>query len=253
MSINFSGKAAVVTGSARGIGKAIAHKLATLGADIVISDINAEQAAAAAQELAQATGRKVISHAGDISKLDQAEALIAACVKEFGHIDILVNNAGITKDTLLMRMKPEQWDAVIAVNLTGTFNCTQPAFKQMMKQRSGAIVNISSIAKDGNMGQTNYSASKAGVVGFTKAVALEGASRGIRCNAIAPGFIKTDMTDAIPEAIRLRMAKMIPLQRAGLPEDIANGVAFLCSDMASFITGHVLDINGGGFQPASAE
>ncbi|MBL8022297.1 MAG: 3-oxoacyl-[acyl-carrier-protein] reductase [Leptospirales bacterium] len=253
MSINFSGKAAVVTGSARGIGKAIAHKLATLGADIVISDINAEQAAAAAQELATATGRKVISHAGDISKADQADALIEACVKEFGHVDILVNNAGITKDTLLMRMKPEQWDAVIAVNLTGTFNCTQPAFKQMMKQKSGAIVNISSIAKDGNMGQTNYSASKAGVVGFTKSVALEGASRGIRCNAIAPGFIKTDMTDAIPEAIRLRMAKMIPLQRAGLPEDIANGVAFLCSDMASFITGHVLDINGGGFQPASAD
>lgn len=253
MSINFSGKAAVVTGSARGIGKAIAHKLATLGADIVISDINAEQAAAAAQELATATGRKVISHAGDISKADQAEALVEACVKEFGHIDILVNNAGITKDTLLMRMKPEQWDAVIAVNLTGTFNCTQPAFKQMMKQKSGTIVNISSIAKDGNMGQTNYSASKAGVVGFTKSVALEGASRGIRCNAIAPGFIKTDMTDAIPEAIRLRMAKMIPLQRAGLPEDIANGVAFLCSDMASFITGHVLDINGGGFQPASAD
>lgn len=253
MSINLTGKAAVITGSARGIGKAIALKLASLGADVVISDINADQAAATAKEIASATGKRAISHAGDISKLDQAEALIDACVKEFGHIDILVNNAGITKDTLLMRMKPEQWDAVIAVNLTGTFNCTQPAFKQMMKQRSGAIVNISSIAKDGNMGQTNYSASKAGVVGFTKAVALEGASRGIRSNAIAPGFIKTDMTDAIPEAIRSRMVKMIPLQRAGLPEDIANGVAFLSSDMASFITGHVLEINGGGFQPASAD
>lgn len=142
---------------------------------------------------------------------------------------------------------------MIAVNLTGTFLCAQAAFKQMMKQRSGSIVNISSIAKDGNMGQTNYSASKAGVVGFTKSVALEGAPRGIRCNAIAPGFIKTDMTDAIPEAIRNRMVKMIPLQRAGLPEDIANGVAFLSSDMASFITGHVLDINGGGFQPGAAE
>lgn len=253
MSINLSGKAAVVTGSARGIGKAIAHKLATLGADIVISDINAEQAQAAASELASQTGRKVIAQAGDISKPEDAEALIDACVKTFGHIDILVNNAGITKDTLLLRMKKEQWDAVISVNLTGTFLCAQAAFKQMMKQRSGAIVNISSIAKDGNMGQTNYSASKAGVVGFTKSVALEGASRGIRCNAIAPGFIKTDMTDAIPEAIRNRMVKMIPLQRAGLPEDIANGVAFLSSDMASFITGHVLEINGGGFQPAAAE
>jgi 3-oxoacyl-[acyl-carrier protein] reductase len=253
MSINLSGKAAVVTGSARGIGKAIAHKLATLGADIVISDINAEQAQAAAQELASQTGRKVIAQAGDISKPEDAEALVDACVKTFGHIDILVNNAGITKDTLLMRMKKEQWDAVIAVNLTGTFLCAQAAFKQMMKQRSGSIVNISSIAKDGNMGQTNYSASKAGVVGFTKSVALEGAPRGIRCNAIAPGFIKTDMTDAIPEAIRNRMVKMIPLQRAGLPEDIANGVAFLSSDMASFITGHVLDINGGGFQPGAPE
>lgn len=253
MSINLSGKAAVVTGSARGIGKAIAHKLATLGADIVISDINAEQAQAAAAELASQTGRKVIAQAGDISKAEDAEALVDACVKTFGHIDILVNNAGITKDTLLMRMKKEQWDAVIAVNLTGTFLCAQAAFKQMMKQRSGSIVNISSIAKDGNMGQTNYSASKAGVVGFTKSVALEGAPRGIRCNAIAPGFIKTDMTDAIPEAIRTRMVKMIPLQRAGLPEDIANGVAFLSSDMASFITGHVLDINGGGFQPGAPE
>lgn len=253
MSINLSGKAAVVTGSARGIGKAIAHKLASLGADIVISDINAEQAQAAAAELASQTGRKVIAQAGDISKQEDAEALVDACVKTFGHIDILVNNAGITKDTLFMRMKKEQWDAVIAVNLTGTYLCAQAAFKQMMKQRSGAIVNISSIAKDGNMGQANYSASKAGVVGFTKTVALEGAPRGIRCNAIAPGFIKTDMTDAIPEAIRNRMVKMIPLQRAGLPEDIANGVAFLASDMASFITGHVLDINGGGFQPGAAE
>lgn len=253
MSINLSGKAAVVTGSARGIGKAIAHKLASLGADIVISDINAEQASAAAAELASQTGRKVIAQAGDISKQEDAEALVDACVKTFGHIDILVNNAGITKDTLFMRMKKEQWDAVIAVNLTGTYLCAQAAFKQMMKQRSGAIVNISSIAKDGNMGQANYSASKAGVVGFTKTVALEGAPRGIRCNAIAPGFIKTDMTDAIPEAIRNRMVKMIPLQRAGLPEDIANGVAFLASDMASFVTGHVLDINGGGFQPGAAE
>ncbi len=250
--IDLKGRSAVVTGSARGIGKAIAQKLVSFGASVVISDINADAAKAAAAEIT-AGGGKAIAVAGDISKADQAEALVEACVKEYGKIDILVNNAGITKDTLLLRMKPEQWDAVIAVNLTGTFYCAQAAFKQMFKQKSGAIVNISSIAgENGNVGQANYSASKAGVIGLTKTIALEGSSRGIRCNAIAPGFVKTDMTDAIPEKIRLEIAGMIPLGRAGLPEDIANGVAFLVSDMASFITAHVLDINGGGFMPGKA-
>lgn len=247
--IDLKGRSAVVTGSARGIGKAIATKLASFGANVVISDINADAAKATAAEIG-ATGPKAISFAADVSKGDQADALIESCVKEFGKIDILVNNAGITKDTLLLRMKQEQWDAVIAVNLTGTYLCAQAAFKHMFKQKNGAIINISSIAgENGNVGQTNYAASKAGVIGFTKAVALEGASRGVRCNAIAPGFVKTDMTDAIPEKIRLEMAQKIPLGRAGLPDDIANGVAFLASDMASFITGHILDINGGGFLP----
>jgi len=247
--IDLKGRSAVVTGSARGIGKAIATKLASFGANVVISDINADAAKATAAEIG-ATGPKAISFAADVSKADQADALIESCVKEFGKIDILVNNAGITKDTLLLRMKQEQWDAVIAVNLTGTYLCAQAAFKHMFKQKNGAIINISSIAgENGNVGQTNYAASKAGVIGFTKAVALEGASRGVRCNAIAPGFVKTDMTDAIPEKIRLEMAQKIPLGRAGLPDDIANGVAFLASDMASFITGHILDINGGGFLP----
>ncbi len=245
--IDLKGKAAVVTGSARGIGKGIARRLADAGASVVISDINAEAANATAQEFT-AAGLTAKACACDISKADQADALVEFCVQNFGAIDILVNNAGITKDTLLLRMKQEQWDAVIAVNLTGTFVCTQAAFKKMFRAQSGSIINISSlVGEHGNAGQANYAASKAGVIGFTKSVALEGASRNVRCNAIAPGFIKTDMTDAIPEAIREEMKKKIPLQRIGLPEDIANGCLFLASDLASFITGHVLDINGGGF------
>jgi len=247
--IDLKNQAAVVTGSARGIGKAIARKLATLGANVIISDVNEEGARATAEELA-GLGVKTGYLKSDVSKPADAEALIEKCVGDFGKIDILVNNAGITRDTLLLRMKMEQWDQVIAVNLTGTFLCTQFAFKAMMKERKGSIINLSSIAgENGNAGQTNYAASKAGVIGFTKAVAIEGSSRNIRCNAIAPGFVKTEMTDAIPEKIRLEMVKKIPLGREGLPEDIANGVAFLASDMASFITGHVLDINGGGFLP----
>lgn len=248
--VDLKGKAAVVTGSARGIGFAIADRLAELGADIIINDINDDAAKKAAEEIASNRGVKTGHFAGDISQEGPAGELIETCISTLGKIDILVNNAGITRDTLLMRMKKEQWDAVIGVNLTGTYLCTQAAFKQMMKARSGSIVNISSIAgENGNPGQANYSASKAGVIGFTKTVALEGASRGIRCNAIAPGFVKTDMTDAIPDKIRDEMVKKIPLGRAGEPLDIANGVAFLCSDAASFITAHVLDINGGGFRP----
>lgn len=248
--IDLKGKAAVVTGSARGIGYGIADRLAELGADLVINDISDEHAKKAADEIASKRGVKTAHFAGDISQEDVASKLIETCTESFGKIDILVNNAGITRDTLLMRMKKEQWDQVIAVNLTGTYLCTQAAFKAMMKAKSGSIINISSIAgENGNPGQTNYSASKAGVIGFTKSVALEGASRNIRCNAIAPGFIKTDMTDAIPDKIRDEMVKKIPLGRAGEPLDIANGVAFLASDLASFITAHVLDVNGGGFLP----
>lgn len=249
--IELKGKAAVVTGSARGIGKAIAEKLASLGASVVINDISEDTAKKTAEEIAAKYGVETLAHACDISQEDQAAALMEACVQKFGKVDILVNNAGITRDTLMLRMKKEQWDQVIAVNLTGTFLCTKAAFKHMMSARSGAIVNLSSIAGvNGNMGQTNYSASKAGVIGFTKSAALEGAMRGVRCNAIAPGFIATDMTAAIPDKIKAVMLKSIPLNRAGTPEDIANGVAFLVSDMASYITGQVLEINGGGFRPA---
>lgn len=249
--IDLKGKAAVVTGSARGIGKAIAEKLASLGASVVINDINGEAAQAAATEIAGKYGVETLAHACDISQEADAEALIAACVGKFGKIDILVNNAGITRDTLLLRMKKDQWDQVLGVNLTGAFLCTKAAFKSMMNARSGSIVNMSSIAGvNGNLGQANYSASKAGLIGFTKSTALEGALRGVRCNAIAPGFIATEMTAAIPDKIKDVMLKAIPLGRAGTPDDIANGVAFLVSDMASYVTGQVLEINGGGFRPA---
>ncbi|MBW7857033.1 MAG: 3-oxoacyl-[acyl-carrier-protein] reductase [Leptonema sp. (in: Bacteria)] len=249
--IELKGKSAIVTGSARGIGKSIAEKLASLGASVVINDVSEEAAKTTAAEIASKYGVETLANNNDISKEDQAEALVEACVSKFGKVDILVNNAGITRDTLMLRMKKEQWDQVIAVNLTGTFLTTKAAFKQMMSARSGAIVNLSSIAGvNGNLGQTNYSASKAGVIGFTKSAALEGAMRGVRVNAIAPGFIATDMTAAIPDKIKEVMLKSIPLARAGQPEDIANGVAFLVSDFASYITGQVLEINGGGFRPA---
>ncbi|TGN21096.1 3-oxoacyl-ACP reductase FabG [Leptospira idonii] len=248
--INLTGKTAIVTGGARGIGKGTCFKLASLGANIVVADMNPETTQATAEEL-KAKGYKAIAVIGNVSVEEDAQNLIATAHKEFGSVDILVNNAGITRDTLLMRMKKEQWDAVIAVNLTGTYLCTQAAIKVMMKQENGgSIINLSSISgENGNIGQTNYSASKAGVIGFTKAVALEMAARKVRCNAIAPGFIATEMTDAIPENIKAGMISAIPLKRAGLPEDIANGIAFLASDASSFITGHVLDINGGGFLP----
>ncbi|MDZ4727351.1 MAG: 3-oxoacyl-ACP reductase FabG [Leptospira sp.] len=248
--INLNGKVAIVTGGARGIGKATCFKLASLGASIVVADMNPETTNATVEEL-KSKGYKAIGVLGNISLEADAQTLVDTAKKEFGSVDIVVNNAGITKDTLLMRMKKEQWDAVIAVNLTGTYLVTQAAIKVMMKQdNGGSIINLSSISgENGNIGQTNYSASKAGVIGFTKAVALEMASRKVRCNAIAPGFIATEMTEAIPENIKAGMVAAIPLKRAGLPEDIANGIAFLASDAASFITGHVLDINGGGFLP----
>ncbi|PJZ68667.1 beta-ketoacyl-ACP reductase [Leptospira perolatii] len=249
--IDLKGKNAIITGSARGIGKATALKLAQAGANVVIADLNEEASKATAAEIAKATGVKAIGVSCNVSSSESAAATVQACVEAFGSVDVLVNNAGITKDTLLMRMKQEQWDAVIAVNLTGTFNCTQAAIKYMMKNpNGGSIINLSSIAGvNGNIGQTNYSASKAGVIGFTKAVALEMASRKVRCNAIAPGFIATEMTEAIPEKIRTAMVAAIPLKRAGQPDDIANTIAFLASDLASFITGQVIEVNGGGFLP----
>lgn len=250
VTIDLKDKTAIVTGSARGIGKAIAEKLAQAGAKVVINDINEESAKNTAEEISKKYSVETLYYACDISKEDQAEKLIQVCKEKWGKVDILVNNAGITRDTLLLRMTKEQWDQVININLTGTFLCTRAAFKIMMNQRSGVIINISSIAgENGNVGQANYSASKAGVIGFTKTVAVEGAMRGVRCNAIAPGFIQTAMTDAIPDKIKEKMIESIPLKRAGLPEDIANCVLFLVSDLASYITGQIIDVNGGGFRP----
>ncbi|MFN3604968.1 MAG: 3-oxoacyl-ACP reductase FabG [Leptonema sp. (in: bacteria)] len=248
--INLKDKTAIITGSARGIGKAIAEKLAEAGAKVVVNDINEELAKQTAEEISKKYSVDCIAYACDISNEEESEKLIQTCKDNWGKVDILVNNAGITRDTLLLRMNKEQWDQVININLTGTFLCTKAAFKVMMNQRSGVIINISSIAgENGNVGQANYSASKAGVIGFTKTVAVEGAPRGVRCNAVAPGFIQTAMTDAIPEKIKEKMIASIPLKRAGLPEDIANCIVFLVSDLASYITGQIIDVNGGGFRP----
>lgn len=246
--IDFKNKTAIVTGSARGIGKSIALKFGELGAKVVITDMNEEATKATAEEF-KSKGITAIPVVCNVTNDAEAVNLIETCNKEFGSVDILVNNAGITKDTLLMRMKKEQWDAVIQVNLTGVFNTTQAAIKYMMKQKSGSIVNMTSIVGIyGNAGQTNYSASKAGVIGFTKSCAMELASRGIRVNAIAPGFIETDMTAAIPENIREGMKNAIYLGRTGKPDDIANATAFLASDAAGYITGITLEVHGGGFK-----
>ncbi|MCB1176417.1 MAG: 3-oxoacyl-[acyl-carrier-protein] reductase, partial [Leptospiraceae bacterium] len=219
-----------------------------LGAKVVISDMNEEATKATTEEL-KGKGFTAIGVVGNVTKEEDTLALVEACQKEFGSVDVLVNNAGITKDTLLMRMKKEQWDAVIQVNLTGVYNTTQAAIKYMMKQKSGSIINLTSVVGIyGNAGQTNYSASKAGVIGFTKSCAMELASRGIRVNAIAPGFIETDMTAAIPENIKEGMKKAIYLGRTGQPDDIANAAAFLASDAASYITGVTLEVHGGGFK-----
>ena len=246
--IDYKGKSAIITGSARGIGKAIATKLGELGANVVIVDMNEEAINACVAEL-KGKNINAVGAVCNVAKEEDTAKMAEICQKEFGSIDILVNNAGITKDTLLMRMKKEQWDAVIQVNLTGVFNTTQAAIKYMMKQKSGSIVNMTSIVGIyGNAGQTNYSASKAGVIGFTKSCAMELASRGIRVNAIAPGFIETDMTAAIPENIREGMKNAIYLGRTGKPDDIANAAAFLASDAAGYITGITLEVHGGGFK-----
>ncbi|MCB1190088.1 MAG: 3-oxoacyl-[acyl-carrier-protein] reductase [Leptospiraceae bacterium] len=250
--IDYKGKSAIITGSARGIGKAIATKLGELGANVVIVDMNEEAINACVAEL-KGKNINAVGAVCNVAKEEDTAKMAEICQKEFGSIDILVNNAGITKDTLLMRMKKEQWDAVIAVNLTGTYNCTQAVLKAMMKQKKGSIVNLTSVVGiGGNAGQANYAASKAGVIGLTYSCAKELASRGIRVNAIAPGFIETDMTAAIPQEIKDNMKKAIYLGRTGLPDDIANAVAFLGSDAASYISGIVLPVHGGGFREGGA-
>lgn len=244
--MQLEGKTALVTGASRGIGKAIALALAAAGANVAINYAGNKEAAQEVAAEIEKMGRKALLLQGDVAKTDVCAEMIDTVVSEFGNIDILINNAGITRDTLLMRMKEEDWDAVLSTNLKGVFNCTKAAIKYMMKQKSGRIVNISSVVGVmGNAGQANYAAAKAGCIGFTKTVAKEVASRGITVNAVAPGFIKTDMTSVLPEKVITAMEAGIPLARLGEPEDIAKAVLFLVGDDATYITGQTLHVDGG--------
>jgi 3-oxoacyl-[acyl-carrier protein] reductase len=240
-----SGQVALVTGAGRGIGRAIAISLARQGADVIVSDIIAETAESVANEI-ESLGKRFLATVCDVSRFEDCHNLIDAGMKAFGKIDILVNNAGITRDNLVMRMSEDEWDSVLTVNLKSVFNCCKAASRIMLKQKNGRIINISSVVGViGNAGQANYSASKAGVIGLTKTLAREFASRGITVNAVAPGFIKTAMTDALKDEAREALLKMIPLGRMGEPEDVANAVVFLASPFASYITGQVLLVDGG--------
>jgi len=241
----FEGKVAVVTGAARGIGQAIAKRLAQEGADVAICDLQAEWLAETAG-IVEGLGRKALALAVDVGDSEAVNACINEVVKVFGKVDIMVNNAGITKDTLLVRMSDEDWDAVLRVNLKGTFLFSRAVAKHMMKQRSGAIINIASRSGIiGTAGQANYAASKAGVIALTKSTANELAARGVRANAIAPGFISSKMTDALSEDVRKQYLSRIPLARFGTVEDIANAVVFLASEQSSYLTGQTLHVNGG--------
>ena len=243
--MDFKGQVAVITGGARGIGKTIAEALARKGVNIVIADISSEQAQGTAAEI-EKLGVKATGVGLDVSKAEEVNKVFGEIAKDYGKIDILVNNAGITRDGLIMRMKEEDWDAVININLKSVFLCSKEAVKVMAKQRYGRIINISSVvAFMGNPGQANYSASKAGIVGLTKTTAKEYASRGITANAVAPGFITTAMTEALPENVKEDMKRAIPLGRFGTTDDVANAVVFLASSEAGYITGQVIHVNGG--------
>ncbi|MDF2963203.1 MAG: 3-ketoacyl-ACP reductase [Paenibacillus sp.] len=241
-----AGKAALVTGASRGIGRAIALSLAEAGADVAVNYAGSEAAAAEVVSLIEAMGRKAIKIKADVSSSQEVEDMFKLTLETFGKLDILVNNAGITRDNLIMRMKEDEFDQVIATNLKGVFNCVKAATRPMMKQRSGRIINISSVVGAlGNPGQINYVAAKAGVIGLTKSAAKELSSRGITVNAVAPGFIETDMTDKLSEDMRTQLLQQIPLARLGQPEDIAKAVRFLASDDASYMTGQTIHVDGG--------
>ncbi len=239
------GKVALVTGAAQGIGKAIALLLARNGADIVVSDINLEKAEETAKEIGS-IGPKAMAFKVDVANLNDVEQMVGAILDKFGKIDILVNNAGITRDKLILRMTEEDWDAVLNVNLKGTFHCTKVVVRHMAKQRGGKIVSIASVVGEmGNAGQVNYAASKAGVIGLTKTIAREFAQRRINVNAIAPGYIETPMTEVLPEKVKEELKRLIPMERLGKPEDVAEAVLFLVSEESNYITGQVLNVNGG--------
>ncbi|MEX1190646.1 MAG: 3-oxoacyl-[acyl-carrier-protein] reductase [Brumimicrobium sp.] len=237
------GKVVLITGASRGIGKAIAQKCAQQGAKIAFTYLSSEEKANA---LAKELGGNAKGFKSNAADFDAAQTLVEDVIKEFGTVDVLVNNAGITRDTLLMRMSEEQWDEVINTNLKSAFNLTKAVQRPMLKARQGSIINMSSVVGvSGNAGQANYAASKAGMIGFTKSVAQELGSRSIRCNAIAPGFIETEMTEALDEKVVQEWRNSIPLKRGGAPEDVANAVVFLASDMSSYVTGQTLQVCGG--------
>ncbi|MDD7195438.1 MAG: 3-oxoacyl-[acyl-carrier-protein] reductase [Acidaminococcus fermentans] len=240
------GKVALVTGGSRGIGRAIALKLAENGADVAINYAGNTAAAEEVKAAIEQMGRKALLIQCSVADTNGVQAMVNQVVKELGRLDILVNNAGITRDGLLMRMKEADWDDVMNTNLKGVYNCSKAVMRTMMKQKSGRIVNMASVVGEmGNAGQANYAAAKAGVIGFTKSLAKEVASRGITVNAIAPGFIATDMTRVLSDDQKAEMARTIPLGRAGQPEDVANAVLFLASEGAAYITGQVLNVDGG--------
>jgi 3-oxoacyl-[acyl-carrier protein] reductase len=243
--LKLTGKVALVTGGAQGIGKEVALLLARNGANIIVSDINLEKAEETSKEI-ELIGPKTMAIKVDVANSKEVERMMEAIIEKFGKIDILINNAGITRDKLILRMTEEDWDAVLNVNLKGTFNCTKAVVRHMAKQRSGKIVSIASVVGEmGNAGQVNYSASKAGVIGLTKTIAREFAQRGINVNAIAPGYIETPMTEVLPEKVKEDLKRLIPMERLGKPGDVAEAVLFLVSEESNYITGHVLNVNGG--------
>ncbi len=243
--MSLAGKVAIVTGAAQGIGRAVAEELARDGADVVVADLDpgrSQETVASVEKL----GRRALNVKVNVADFNEVKAMVDQVLKAWGKVDVLVNNAGITRDALLLRMKEEDWNLVLQVNLNGTFHCTKAVLQPMTKQRYGRIVNIASIVGVvGNVGQANYAASKAAVIGFTKTVAREYASRNVTVNAVAPGFIDTAMTQGLPADVKETLQKQIPLGRLGRPEDIAAAVRFLVSEEAAYITGHVLHVNGG--------
>ena len=241
-----TGKTAIITGSGRGIGRAIALKLASQGANIVINDIPSSDYAEKTAEEIRALGVKAIVSLGDVRNIDDVKRLVDTALDEFGKIDIFVNNAGVTRDGLMLRMSEEDWDLVLDINLKGAFNCIKTVARPMMKQKCGSIINIASVVGVmGNAGQANYSASKAGLIGLTKTTAKEFAKKGIRANAVAPGFIASDMTDKLSDEVKASYFEAIPLAQFGKAEDVANVVAFLASDSSSYVTGQVINVDGG--------